>query len=199
MNPRSGLLSSLVAAKQDGHQLSEDELLAMAFLLLFAGHETTVHSLSGSVWSLLQDAGQLEALQADWNHMDLAVEELLRYLTPVQMTKPRIAAMDMDFHGQSIKQGDYIMALLAAANCDPEKFDQPETLDLHRDPNPHLAFGSGIHVCLGLKLARAEMAIALEKLFTRFPKLCLAVPEKELQWKKMLGLRSLLKLPVKLT
>ncbi|PHS03209.1 MAG: cytochrome [Blastopirellula sp.] len=198
VNPVPGLLSSLVSAEQDGHQLSEDELLAMAFLLLFAGHETTVHSLSGSVWTLLQHADQLEALQANWSNIDLAIEELLRFLTPVQMTKPRIAAMDMEFHGQPIQQGDYIIALLAAANCDPEKFDRPEVLNLLRDPNPHLAFGSGIHVCLGLKLARAEMAIALEKLFSRFPKLHLAVPEKELQWKKMLGLRSLLKLPVKL-
>lgn len=195
---RAGLLSALVEAEEAGEKLSEDELVAMAFLLLMAGHETTVHLISGGVLALLQCPDERRRLVEDWSRIGTAVEEVLRYVSPVELTKPRYASRDVTWHGQAIRRGENVLGVLAAANRDPARFVQPDRFDITREPNPHLSFGTGIHVCLGLKLARAEAQIALQKLFTRFPDLKLAVPGDEVQWRGRLGLRVLRALPVRL-
>jgi cytochrome P450 len=197
-HPQPGMISALVEAEQDGHKLSEDELLAMVFLLLLAGHETTVHLISGGVLALLEHDEQRARLTADWSHIGSTVDEVMRYVSPVQMTKPRYARRDLELHGQKIARGEYAIALLASANCDPAEFTEPETFDILRRPNHHVGFGGGIHICLGLKLAKAEAAIAYERLWMRFPELALAVPSDQLRWVERIGMSALRELPLQL-
>lgn len=196
-HPRGGLIAALIDAEEHGHRLSEDELVAMVFLLLAAGHETTLHQITMSVLTLLDHPRQLAELKADWGLADSAAQELLRYVTFAQVTKPRYAVEDTGFHGHTVRRGQMIFACLATANSDPGVFDHPERLDLRRHPNRHVAFGAGIHVCLGAKLARVEVAIALQRLFTRFPKLRVAVPRSRLRFSARFGSRALLALPVR--
>jgi cytochrome P450 len=196
--PHPGLMTALVQAEQDGDQLSEDELLAMAFLLLFAGFETTVHLLSGGTLALLSAPEQKERLLNDWSLAPPAVEELLRFVSPVQMSEPRYVIGDLEFHGRSLRRGDYIVAFLGAANADPARFPDPEKLDLSRSPNPHVSFGSGTHFCLGAQLARAEAQVGLERLFTHYPRLALARADSELRYSGHMLLRALVALPVRL-
>src|SRR5260370_8553725 len=120
----------------------------MVFLLLFAGNETTTHLISGSVYELLKNARLRDWLEEDWNRASLAVEEFLRFISPVQFTKPRIVRKDIELGGVQLKKGDRIMPMLAAANLDPHANVHPEKLDLERKPNRHLAFGPGIHFYL---------------------------------------------------
>jgi cytochrome P450 len=197
--PRAGLMTALVQAEQDGDRLSENELLAMAFLLLVAGHETTVHLIGGGILALLENPEQKVRLMADWSLVPSAVEELLRFVCPVQVAKPRYASRDLDLHGQSLRRGEIIIPMLAAANADPARFDQPDRMDITRAPNPHVAFGTGAHFCLGAQLARVEAQVVLEKVFTRFPNLSLAVPDSALVYTGRLGIRALTALPVRLT
>ncbi len=197
-NPRPGMMSALVQAEMDGQKLSKDELLASLFLLLVAGHETTVHLLSGGVLSLLSHPMQKKDLMADWSLAYDAVGEILRYNSSVQMTKPRFASRDMELYGQKIQQGDVFMPLLAAANADPAQFPAPEKFDIRRTPNHQIGFGTGIHVCLGQKLAWAEAEIALEKLFTRFPNLEQGAITADLDWIERIGTRGLHKMPLNL-
>jgi cytochrome P450 len=196
--PRPGLMTALVQAEQDGDKLSEDELLAMAVLLLFAGFETTVHLLSGGALALLKAPEQKERLRNDWSLLPPAVEELLRFVSPVQMSEPRFVIRDLEFHGQALRRGDYIVAWLGAANADPARFPEAEKLDLARSPNPHVGFGSGIHFCLGAQLARVEAQVGFERLFTRYPRLALAVADSELKYRGNMLLRALVALPVRL-
>jgi cytochrome P450 len=196
--PRPGLMTALVQAEQEGDKLSEDELLAMAFLLLFAGFETTVHLLSGGTLALLKTPEQKERLLNDWSLLPPAVEELLRFVSPVQMSEPRYVSRDLEFYGQSLRRGDYIVAWLGAANADPARFPHPDKLDLSRSPNPHVSFGSGIHFCLGAQLARVEAQVGFERLFTCYPRLALAVPDSELKYSGNILLRALVALPVRL-
>ena len=196
--PRPGLMTALVQAEQDGDRLSEDELLAMAFLLLVAGFETTVHLLSGGTLALLKAPQQKERLLNDWSLLPSAVEELLRFVSPVQMSEPRYVMRDLEFHGRSLRRGDYIVAWLGAANTDPARFPDPDKLDLSRSPNPHVSFGSGMHFCLGAQLARAEAQVGIERLFTRYPKLALAAADCELKYSGNMLLRALVALPVRL-
>ncbi len=196
--PRAGLMTTLVQMEADGDQLNHDELVSIVFLLLVAGHETTVHLLSTSIYSLLTHPEQLAQLQQDWTLAPSAVEETLRFNSPVQMSKPRFVLKSGEFHGVQLQRGDYILAMLGAANADPAKFDRPEQFDIRRAPNPHLAFGSGIHVCLGLKLAKAETEIALQHLFTRYPALRLAVPPVDVPWASRVGMRCIKQLSVQL-
>ena len=198
VSPQEGLITALVEAEEEGDTLTENELLSMVFLLFFAGHETTVHLIGDAVLALLQHDEQKQKLLDDWDRLPLVVEECLRYCSPVQMTKPRYAARDLELAGHPLSQGENVIALIAAANCDPEKFDEPHRFDTERRPNPHLSFGTGIHFCLGIQLARAETQIALQRLFTRFPKLELAVDETNLEWHERIGLRGLKALPVRL-
>jgi cytochrome P450 len=196
--PRPGLMTALVQAEQDGDRLSEDELLAMAFLLLIAGFETTVHLLSGGTVALLKTPAQKERLLNDWSLLPLAVEELLRFVTPFQMSEARYVIRNLGFHDQSLRRGDHIVAWLGAANADPARFPDPAKLDLSRSPNPHVTFGSGIHFCLGAQLARVEAQVGFERLFTRYLKLALAVADSELKYSGNMLLRALVALPVRL-
>jgi cytochrome P450 len=197
-NPRPGLMTALVQAEQDGDRLSRDELLAMAFLLLLAGHETTVHLIGGGTLALLQAPDQKERLTADRSLLPSAVEELLRFVCPVQVTKPRWVGRDLEFRGRRLRRGEVIIPMLASANADPARFRDPERLDVGRWPNPHVAFGTGSHFCLGAQLARVEAQVVTERLFTRFPRLSLAVPPSALRYTGRLGLRALTALPVRL-
>jgi cytochrome P450 len=194
--PRPGLMTALVQAEQDGDKLSENELLAMAFLLLVAGHETTVHLIGGGILAMLETSEQKARLLADWSLAPSAVEELLRFVSPVQVAKPRYVHRALEFHGRPLRRGDVLIPMLASANADPGRFDKPERMDITRAPNPHVAFGSGMHFCLGAQLARVEAQVVLEKLFTRFPNLSLAVPSSALQYTGRLGIRALMALPV---
>lgn len=196
--PQEGLISALVAVEQEGDRLSEDEMVAMVLLLLFAGHVTTVHLIGGGIYTLLDHPDQKQSLVSDWSRVDSAVNEMLRYLSPVQTTKPLMPARDIEWHGHRFKRGENIVAMLAAANVDPHEFNEPQRFDVYRDPNPHVAFGGGIHVCLGMKLAVAETEIALEQLFTRFPRLKLAIPRSQAKWSRQPGTRGMESLPVQL-
>ena len=191
-----GLIAELVRVEREGGQISRTEMVAMMFLLLLAGHETTTHLISGSVYELLKNPPLRDWLEEDWSRINLAVEEFLRFVSPVQFTKPRIVRKDVELGGMRLKKGDRIMPMLAAANLDPQANANPEKLDLQRKPNRHVSFGTGIHFCLGHQLARIEAACALKALFRRWPKLQLAVDESEIKWRKRAGLRAIEHLPV---
>jgi cytochrome P450 len=191
-----GLVAELVRVEKEGGKISRNEMLAMLFLLLFAGHETTTHLISGSVYELLKDPGLRDWLAQDWTRTSLAVEEFLRFVSPVQFTKPRLVRKDVELGGIRLKRGEKIMPMLAAANLDPQANANPEKLDLERRPNRHIAFGTGIHFCLGHQLARIEAACALKALFRRWPKLELPVPDSQIRWRKRPGLRAIEHLPV---
>jgi cytochrome P450 len=196
--PGSGLITALIEAEEGGSRLSDDELLAMVFLLFGAGHETTTHLISGGIWTLLIHPDEKGRLLADATHYPGTVEECLRHYAPVQMTKPRYARADMVVEGQTVRRGENVIPFLASANADPAKFRDPERFDIARKPNPHLSFATGPHFCLGFQLARAEARIAMDRLFQRFPATSLAVASGEIGWQRRLGLRSLIALPVRL-
>ena len=195
--PRPGLISALVEAEQSGERLTNEELLSMVMLLLLAGHETTVHLISTSILTMLQLTPVRQALMADWSRIDAAVEEMLRYNSSAQFAKPRFVTEDTEFHGQLLKRGEMVLPVLACANYDPARFDQPNEFLIDRPRNYHLTFGAGPHVCLGLKLARLETQIALQKLFTRWPELQPTFDAAQPDWAKRLGMRSLNTLQVK--
>jgi cytochrome P450 len=191
-----GLIAEIVRVEKEGGRISPNEIVSMVFLLLFAGHETTTHLISGSVHELLKNPELRDWLEEDWDRADLAIEEFLRFLTPVQFTKPRYVRKDVDLGGVIVRKGERIMPMLAAANMDPAANPYPEQLDLNRKPNRHIAFGTGIHFCLGHQLARIEGRCALKALFQRWPKLTLAVPESEIVWRKRPGMKAIDRLPV---
>jgi cytochrome P450 PksS len=197
--PREGLVSELVHAEADGQKMSENELLAMVFVLFVAGHETTTHLLSSGVWTLLTQPGAADQVRAmDEEARLVAVDELMRYCTPVQMTKPRFVKEDMDFEGRALKRGDRVFGFLAAGNMDPAEFGDPQTLNLARRPNRHVGFGSGPHICLGIHLARLEAEAALDVLFSRYPHLAIEGDPSEARWIARAGLRGLKRLPLAL-
>lgn len=191
-----GLIAELVKVEKESGRISANEMVAMVFLLLTAGSETTTHLISGSVYEILRSPGLRDWLNEDWSRANLAVEELLRFVSPVQFSKPRHVRRDVDLGGVTVKKGERIMAMIVAANMDPAANEHPEKFDVERRPNRHLAFGTGIHFCLGHQLARIEGKCALEALFKRWPKLELAVPESEIKWRERPGLRALVSLPV---
>jgi cytochrome P450 len=191
-----GLIAELLRVEKEGVRLSRDEMVAMVFLLLLAGHETTTHLISGSVFELAKNRALRDWLSQDWSRANLAVEEFLRFVSPVQFSKPRFVRADMDLGGARLKRGDQIMAMLVAANMDPAANEAPEKLDLARRPNHHMAFGTGIHFCLGHQLARLEAKCALEALYTRWPNLELAVEPAQIRWRSRPGLRAIISLPV---
>jgi cytochrome P450 PksS len=195
-NGGTGLIAELVRVEKEGEQINRDEMVAMVFLLLFAGHETTTHLISGSVYELLRNPALRDWLEEDWSRAGLAVEEFLRFISVVQFTKPRFVRKDIELGGIRLKRGEKIMPMLAAANLDPQANPDPEKLDLSRKPNRHLAFGTGIHFCLGHQLARLEGKCALKALFRRWPKLALAVDEKKIKWRQRPGLKAVDHLPV---
>lgn len=197
--PRPGLITELVHANEDGDRLSDDELLAMVFVLFAAGHETTTHLMSAGLYTLLTEPGALEAVRAaDSEAMGVIVDELMRFGAPVQLTKPRFVKVDMEFHGQALKRGERVMALLASASLDPSVFTDPGVFDPARRPNRHIGWGGGPHICLGLHLARSECEIALLQILARYPGLALAVPTERLKWTRRAGLRGVTSMPLKL-
>jgi cytochrome P450 PksS len=191
-----GLITELVRVESEGGRISGDEMVSMLFLLLVAGSETTTHLISGATFELLQDPAQRASLTSDWNGLSLAIEEFLRFVAPVQFSKPRYVREDLVLDGVRLKKGERVMAMIVAANLDPSANDHSDKLDLARRPNRHLAFGTGIHFCLGHQLARIEAGCGLQALFTRWPRLQLAVKPGEVRWRRRPGLRSLDKLPV---
>src|SRR5262245_8364056 len=186
-----GLIAELVRIGQEERRISAEEMLAMVFLLLGAGSETTTHLISGSAYELTRAPELRDWLEEDWSRANLAVEEFLRFVSPVQFTKPRFVCRDVELAGVRLMQGDRIMAMLGAANMDPATHMHPETLDLARRPNRHLSFGTGIHFCLGHQLARIEAKCALEALFKRWPQLVLANPGAEIRWRRRPGMRAI--------
>jgi len=191
-----GLIGELVAAQAAGAEISDEELVAMVFLLLAAGQETTTHLLSGAFYVLLSQPERRDWLMEDESRIALAVEEFLRFVSPVQFSKPRTVARDIEFFGAKLKRGDKIMAMLVGANFDPETSACPHDFDMTRHPNRHLSFGTGIHFCLGHQLARLEAIVAIPALLKRWPQMKLAVPAGELEWRKRPGLRAVKRLPV---
>ncbi|TMK52735.1 MAG: cytochrome P450 [Alphaproteobacteria bacterium] len=191
-----GLIAELVRVEMEGGRIGGDEMVSMLFLLLAAGSDTTTHLISGSVYELLKAPERRDWLAQDWRRAGFAIEEFLRFVSPVQFSKPRYVRQALELDGVGLKKGDRIMAMIVAANLDPAANDNPDRLDLERKPNRHLSFGTGIHFCLGHQLARIEAACALQALLTRWPKLQLAVAPDEIRWLRRPGLRSIEKLPV---
>ena len=195
-DPRDDLLTALVQAEENGSSLSEDELLAMICLLLIAGHETTVNLIGNGTLALLQHPDQIERLRGDPTLIRPAVEELLRFTSPVELATERYAREAIELGGQQIARGELVLAVLGSANRDERQFAQPDALDLARDPNRHLAFGLGAHYCAGSPLARMEGAIAVQTLLDRMPHLRLASPHDRPRWRRGLFLRGLERLPL---
>lgn len=194
--PRDDLISALVQAEQAGDRLSEDELLSMIFLLLLAGHETTVNLIGNGTEALLAWPDQYRRLHDEPALIERAVEELLRYGNPVDHGSPRFATEDVEVNGVRLARGDLVLPLISSANRDEAVFERADELDLGRHPNRHVAFGLGIHYCVGAPLARLEGQAALGALAARFPNLRLAVPRERLQWRGTVGVRGLKALPV---
>jgi cytochrome P450 PksS len=179
--------------------MSEDELLAMVFVLLVAGHETTVNLIASGTLALLRHPDQLARLRNDPSLIRSAIEELLRFVNPVETATERYAAEDITFAGVEIKRGELVFASLASANRDEQVFANPDELDITRQKNKHLAFGHGAHYCVGAPLARLEGGIAINLLVERLPNLRLAVPAEQLQWRATQIVRGLEALPVTLS
>ena len=195
-NPGDDLISQLLQVEVDGDRLTDDEILAMVFILFVAGHITTVNLIANGVFALLTHPEQLEKLCSDPALVPNAVEEILRYYGPAETTTARFAREDVELGGQPIAKGDSLLVVLAAADRDPARFADPQTFDITReDANRHIAFGKGVHACLGAPLARVEGQVALETLFRRYPELRLAVPADEITWAPSF-LRSLTRLPL---
>ena len=191
-----GLIAELVRVEMAGGRISGEEMVSMVFLLLVAGSETTTHLISGSVFELLKDPARRDWLAEDWSRAGLAIEEFLRFVSPVQFSKPRYVRQAIELDAVRLNKGDRVMAMIVAANMDAAANECPERLDLARRPNRHLSFGTGIHFCLGHQLARIEAICALQALFTRWPNLQLAVNPSQIHWRTRPGLRSIEKLPV---
>lgn len=198
-SPRPGLITELVHAQSDEGRMSEDELIAMVFILFAAGHETTTHFISSTVWTLLTEPGLRDQVAAmDETAQAVAIDEFMRYCGPVQFTKPRYPREDTDFLGVSLKRGKPVCAALAAGNLDPAAFDDPLSLNLARRPNRHLSWGWGPHLCLGLHLAKAECEIAVRQLLTRWPGVGIDGDPMALPWSRRQGVRGLVSLPLTL-
>ncbi|MDX3074838.1 cytochrome P450 [Streptomyces sp. NPDC088354] len=198
------LISGLIRASDHGEHLTENEAAAMAFILLFAGFETTVNLIGNGMYTLLRNPGPRRRLQdalaqGEDGLLGTAVEELLRYDGPVELATWRFATERLTVGGQEIATGDPVLVVLAAADRDPARFNEPDTLDLSRRDNQHLGYGHGIHYCLGAPLARLEARSALATLLTRLPDLRLAADPAELRWRGGLIMRGLRTLPVSFT
>ena len=195
-NPKDDLVTALVQAKDGSDQLSEDEILAMIFLLLVAGHETTVNLIGSGTLALLEHPDQLEILRSEPTLIKPAIEELLRFVCPLEMATERYAREDITIAGTTIPRGELVMAVIGSANRDEKYFDNPDSLDIARGNNKHLAFGHGAHFCLGSPLARLEGQIAISTLIQRMPNLGLSVALDQLRWRGTFVLRGLEALPV---
>ena len=195
-DPQDDLTSALIKAEESGEKLSENELLAMVFLLLIAGHETTVNLIGNGTLALLQNPDQMERLRGEPSLIKSAVEELLRFTSPVLMTTERYALDNAIMHDVTIPRGEMILGVIGSANRDETVFDKPDELNLAREPNKHISFGQGIHFCLGAPLARMESQIAINTLLERKPNLQLKGEPQSLRWRPSMMLRGLQALPV---
>jgi cytochrome P450 len=196
-NPQNDLVSALIKAEEAGDKLSEDELLAMVFLLLIAGHETTVNLIGNGTLALIEKPDEMRKLKSEPSLVKTAVEELLRYTSPVFTTTERYARYDTTIHGVTIQRGEMALGVIGSANRDETAFENPNELQITRDPNRHLSFGHGIHFCLGAPLARMEAQIAFTTLLKRVPDLRLTSSSQSLRWRPSIFLRGLAALPVK--
>jgi cytochrome P450 len=198
-HPADDLLTDLVQASDEGERLDAQELLAMTFLLLIAGYVTTVSLVGNGTLALLRRPDQLERLRADPSLVPQAVEELLRFDGPVNPGLTRFALEDLEIGGVRIPRGDMVLLAIAAADRDPDRFPDPDRLDVGAADPGHLAFGHGIHYCLGAALARLEGQVAFTALLARLPDLALDIPEDQLRWTGGGVLRGLRQLPVTFT
>jgi cytochrome P450 len=194
--PDDALISTLIAQGDQDIALTDQELAGIGRLLLVAGHETTANMLGLGTYTILCHPNQLRILREHPDSIDRAVEELLRYLTIVQFGTVRVAREDVEIDGQHIRSGETVVVSLPAANRDPAQFPDPHVLDLTRKPSQHVAFGHGVHQCLGQQLARVEMEIALPALFQRFPSLRLAVPPEQVPMRDDMAIYGVHALPL---
>ncbi|GAA2234926.1 cytochrome P450 [Streptomyces amakusaensis] len=196
--PAEDLLSSLIhTVDEGGDRLSPDELIGMAFLILVAGHETTVNLIGNGVRALFAHPGQLAELRADPGLLEGAVEEMLRYDGPVETSTMRLALEDVEMGGETIPAGATVLIGVADGNRDPARFKDPDRFDIHRETRGHLAFGHGLHHCLGAPLARLEGRIAIRGLLDRFPDLAPDGDEAALSWLPGMLIRGVRELPVR--
>ncbi|EJS76443.1 cytochrome P450 family protein [Bacillus cereus] len=189
--PKEDLVSALILAESEGHKLSAAELYSMIMLLIVAGHETTVNLITNTVLALLENPDQLQLLKNNPNLIDFAIEEGLRYYSPVEVTTARWAAEPFQIHDQMIQKGDMVIIALASANRDETVFEKPEVFDITRENNRHIAFGHGSHFCLGAPLARLEAKIAISTLFNRMPALQIKGDREKIKWQGNYLMRSL--------
>lgn len=194
--PSDDFVSDLIAVRDAGDRLTEDELLCLAFLLFWAGYESSVHLIGNSLLALLDHPRQLAALRTAPDIGDTAIEELLRYAAPNQFAIRRFPTEDITIGGVTIRAGDTVLLGRASANRDPRRFDNPDSLDLTREDNPHLALGHGVHYCLGAPLARLEARIAIGSLLRRLPTFQLAIPRQQVRWRVSFREHGLQALPV---
>lgn len=194
--PQNDLITALVQAEEAGDQLSEAELYSTTVLLIVAGHETTVNLIGNALLAMMRHPEAMAHLNAHPQDMEGAIEEFLRFDGPVERVFSRWAARDTSIAGHDIRRGDLVMGIIGAANRDPARFADPEQLHLARDNKRHLAFGHGMHYCLGAPLARLEGEIALNSLLRRLPNLRLGVPDDELVWRTVPMFRGLTALPL---
>ena len=198
-NPGGDLLSGLIHVEEAGDRLSEGELFSMLALLIVAGHETTVSLIGNAVLALLQNPDVHQELLQNRTLIPSTMEEFLRYDSPVERPLTRIVREDIEVGGQQLRRGDLVITIVGSANRDEAQFGSAAMLDIHRKPNTHIAFGKGVHYCLGAPLARLEGEIALNVLLDRIPDLTLDVSPAELEWRDVPTFRSLVRLPVKWT
>ncbi len=198
-NPKDDMVSALIEVEEDGERLDEDELLAMIFLLLVAGYETTVNLIGNGMLALLEHPDQMERLGQNRALIKPAVEELLRYSSPLEVATERYAREDVTISGITIPRGSLVFVAILSANRDPRQFADADNLDITREPNNHLAFGLGSHYCLGAPLARMEAQIAIGTLLDRTSELRLVTKSEALTWRRSVVLRGLKALPVAFT
>ncbi|OOZ84550.1 cytochrome P450 [Bacillus cereus] len=194
--PKEDLVSALILAESEGHKLSARELYSMIMLLIVAGHETTVNLITNTVLALLENPNQLQLLKENPKLIDAAIEEGLRYYSPVEVTTSRWADEPFQIHDQTIEKGDMVVIALASANRDETVFENPEVFDITRGNNRHIAFGHGSHFCLGAPLARLEAKIAITTLFERMPELQIKGNREDIKWQGNYLMRSLEELPL---
>ena len=194
--PQRDLISSLLAAEEAGDHLSQEELYSMVLLIVVVGHETSVHLIGNAVYNLLLRPDRWEYLRRQPERIPAYVEELIRYDGPVERATMRFAAEDIELHGRTIRRGDAVSLVLAAAHHDEAAFACPGELEIERTDNRHLGFGLGVHYCLGAPLARVEARVSLEALLRRVPAPQLSVPAADLRWHTNPILHGLRRLPI---
>lgn len=194
--PADDLISAMIAARDHNDRLNEDELTSLAFLTLWAGYEASVHLIGNGILELLRHPDQLALLRSRPELLPAAADELLRYTGPIPYAIRRFPTENIEIAGTAIPAGATVLLCLAAANRDPDRFPTPDTLDITRSDTAHLAFGHGIHHCLGAALARLETEIALGTLLNRYPRITLAINARNLRWHPSFRSRGLLELPI---